>query len=91
MSTDRDAYVRKMEARIDQANAEIEKLKAKADEAGADAEIQYDETLDKLRRQREKAETELDELRIAGEDKLADIRNRMEAIWSEFDAAVMKT
>lgn len=85
--TNKDAYVRKAEARIDQANAEIEKYKAKAAEAGADAEIRYGETLNELRAKREAAVAKLDELKAAGDDALEEIRQNLEKLIDEFDAA----
>lgn len=88
--SEKDAYIKKAEARIDQANAEIEKLWAKADEAGADAEIKYSETLQELRSKRENAEAKLDELKAAGDGALGEIQRNLEQILDEFDAAVSR-
>ena len=39
--TDKDAYVQKLHAKLDEWNAEIDKLKAKADKAEADSRVEY--------------------------------------------------
>ena len=52
---DRDAYVEKVKANIDQWNAEIDKLQANAREAQADAKIQYEKQLADMRKQRDEA------------------------------------
>ncbi len=83
--SEKDAYIKKMEARIDRANAEIETYKAKSKEAGADAEIEYEKTLSDLRSKREAAEAKIDELKSAGEGAFADLKRNLEQIWDDFD------
>jgi len=86
----KDAYIKKTEAKIDQVNAEIEKYKAKAAESGADAEIEYDESLKKLRDKRDSAVTKLDKLKAAGEDALGDIQQNLSNILDELDLTAKK-
>jgi SMC interacting uncharacterized protein involved in chromosome segregation len=50
---DRDAYVQKMKAKLDEWNAELEKLSAKADVAEANAKLKYNEQIKMLRKQRD--------------------------------------
>ena len=52
---DRDAYVKKMQAKLDDWNAEIDQLSAKADAAQADAKLEYDKQIETLKKQREEA------------------------------------
>lgn len=85
--SEKDAYIKKMEARIDQANADIEKYKAKAAEAGADAEIEYGKILNEMRAKRKSAVEKLDELKVAGDDIMGDIKRNLEDILGEFDTA----
>lgn len=70
------AYEEKLQAQLDEWNAEIEKLKAKADKAEADAKIEYYEQIEKLREQQQEAQAKLNELRRAGEDAWEDLKGR---------------
>jgi len=55
LMVDRDAYVKKMQAKLDDWNAEIDQLSAKADAAQADAKLEYDKQIETLKKQREEA------------------------------------
>lgn len=77
MST-KKAYEEKLQAQLDEWNAEIEKLKAKADKAEADARIEYYEQIEKLREQQREAQSRLDEFRRAGEDAWEDLKAGIE-------------
>lgn len=89
--SEKDAYIKKAQARIDLANAEIDKLKAKADSAGADAEIKFADSLNELRTKREAAISKLDEFRAAGDDALGEIRRNLEQVLDDFDASVERS
>jgi len=84
--SEKDILIRKMEARIDQANVEIERLKTNADAGGKDAETAHGRKLDELRGKRQEAVELLEEVRLAGEDGLADVRLKMSDVWDEFEA-----
>jgi predicted nucleic acid-binding Zn-ribbon protein len=72
--SEREQYVEKAKARIDQWTAEIEKMKAKVDETEADAKIEAQEQLDDAREQRDEAEVKLKEMREAGDDAWEDMK-----------------
>lgn len=63
--SEREQYIEKAKARIDQWNAEIDKMKAKLDEAEADAKINYQKQLEEMRTQRDATEAKLKDLREA--------------------------
>ncbi|MEQ9125694.1 MAG: hypothetical protein RIM80_24365 [Alphaproteobacteria bacterium] len=84
--SEKDILIRKMEARIDEANAEIERLKTQAESGGKDAEAALERKLDDLRGKRQEAVELLEEVRLAGEDGLAEVRLKMSDVWNEFDA-----
>lgn len=48
MSQQKEAYEKKMEAQIEEMQADIAKLKAKSKEVGADSEIEYNKMMDEL-------------------------------------------
>jgi len=83
-----DAYEKKMEARLEQIDAEIDKLKAKAKAAEADAQLEYTRHLSDLRQRRDAAGAQLAQLRQAGDDALDDVRAGVENAWKELKDAV---
>ena len=84
---DRDAYVEKMKAMIDQWNAEIGKLEARTREAQADAKIEYEKQLATLREQRDAAETQMDKARKASEAAWSDMQQGFVKAWEDISRA----
>ncbi len=85
---DRDAYVEKFKAQIDQWNADIEKLEAKAREARADAKIEHEKKLKEARARRDAAQGKLDELKSASGEAWEDVKQGAERAWSACREAV---
>lgn len=86
--SDRDLYIKKMKAKLDEWNADIAKLEAKADGAEADMKIKYNEKITVLKGQREEAAAKLMELRNASEDAWEEIKAGLENAWDSLDKAV---
>ena len=86
--SDRDAYVEKFKARIDQWNADIDKLEAKAKEARADARIEHEKRIREARAKRDAAQGKLDELRNASGEAWEDVKQGAERAWSACREAV---
>ncbi|MBE0620590.1 MAG: hypothetical protein IH605_08370 [Burkholderiales bacterium] len=87
MST-RDEYVRKMHAKLDTWNAEIDRLAAKADQAGAEARAGYHKQLDALRLQRDDAKMKMERLQSAGESAWQDMKAGVESAWHAMGEAI---
>jgi chromosome segregation ATPase len=85
--SDRDQYIEKMKARLDEWNADLAKLEAQARSAEADMKMQYDRQIEELRRQRDQAEKQLRELRTAGDESWERLRKGMEAAWDDMSRA----
>ncbi|AGA32844.1 putative conserved coiled coil protein [Thioalkalivibrio nitratireducens DSM 14787] len=85
--SDRDAYLEKMKARIDEWNAEVARLEAKAREAEADMRLKYDAQLKEMREQRDALEERLRDMQRAGEESWRRVRDGMEAAWDEMTRA----
>ncbi len=85
--SDRDAYVDKMKAKLDEWNAEIGKMEAKSRQAEADMRLKYDEQLKKLRARRDEAEAQLKELQKASEDSWHRMRKGMDEAWDDMSRA----
>ena len=86
--SDRDAYIQKMKAKLDEWTADIAKLEAKADGAEADMKIKYNEKIDALKEQREEAAAKLMEVRNASEEAWEDIKVGLENAWDSMGNAV---
>ena len=87
---DKDAYVEKAKAKLDQWNADIDKLKGKAAEAEADGRIEYEKQIKELRAQRDEFEAKLKEFRTAGEDASREMMAGFDKAWDEISGAFEK-
>jgi DNA repair ATPase RecN len=86
--SNRDAYIKKMKAKLDEWSADIAKIEAKAKSAQADMEIQYNQKIDELKQQREKATAQLDELQNSGDEAWEDIKAGLDNAWESLGNAV---
>jgi chromosome segregation ATPase len=85
--SEREQYIEKVKAQLDQWNAEIEKLQAKADEAEADAKIEYEKQINELRAQRDKGEAKVKELQEASNGAWADMKAGFDRAWDSVSNA----
>ncbi|MEZ5792833.1 MAG: hypothetical protein R3D34_19260 [Nitratireductor sp.] len=88
--TSKEAYVEKIQARLNQWDSEIENLKAKAAEAGADARIKYEKQVAELQEKQKDAQGKLDELRSSGGDAWQDLKVGVESAWTSLESATKK-
>lgn len=84
----KDAYEKKIQAKLDEVRAEIERLQAKAREAEADAEIEYNKQIDQLRKKHEALKSKLDEVKLAGEDAWEDLKVGAELAYESLSDAL---
>lgn len=85
---EKSAYRQKLEARLDQWRADIDKLQAKATEASADARLEYEDQVKKLREQQDDARQQLEELDDASGEAWKDLKGGVEKAWDNLGAAV---
>lgn len=92
--SDRDEYVKKIEAKLDEWDSDIEELKDKLEAASADAKVALNDKLKQLSKTRDEISDKLDELQDAGEDAWEDVRDNIESGWkrvtAEFDDLVKR-
>ena len=86
--SDKTAYTRKLEAEIEEWNAEIDLLRAKAKSASADAQLDYEQQIDDLKSKRDEMEGKLQELNDASADAWEDVKRGVDRAWKDMSAAV---
>lgn len=88
--TDKEAYLQKMQAKLDEWDANINTIKAKASGASADAQIALNKQVDDLKSERNEMKQKYEELKDAGEDAWEDIRNGAEGAWDRVTLSFKK-
>ena len=84
----KDAYVEKVQARLNAWDSEIEGLKAKTNEASADAKIAFEKQILELKEQQKNAQEKLDEVRQSSDDAWSDMKVGVESAWMSLQSAV---
>lgn len=86
----RDAYVKRMQAQLDEWNAEIDRLEAKVKKADADSRVEYEKRLADVRRHRDDARARMAEFRQAGDDAFEELRDGVEEAWSALKKSLVR-
>ena len=84
----KDAYVKKVQAQLDELDADIKKLKARADKAGANAQLEYKKQIETLKRKQQKAGDKLAELKASSDDAWEDLREGLDAAKTSLSSAI---
>lgn len=87
MKDKRKAYEEKLDAQMEEWNAQIALLKARADKGKAEAKIEYYKTIEALQHKQDEARTKLHELKTAGDEAWEDLKTGAENVWAEVRAA----
>ena len=85
---DKDLYIQKLHARLDQWNAKIDKLRAKADKAEAGVRQEYFKQIEYLQGRKKEAEVKLAEMRAAGGDAWEDLKIGVGMAWDAMEEAI---
>lgn len=88
MSENKEAYVEKLQAKMDEWNADIKKMEAKARQAEADSKITYEKELADLRAKRKDLEEKITRLQQSGEGAWQDLKVGIESAWHSLDNAM---
>lgn len=83
----RKAYEEKLEAQLEEWNAQTALLKAKADKAKAEVKIEYYKNIEALQRRHDEAGIKLHELKTAGDETWEDLKTAVEKVWDEVKTA----
>ncbi len=87
MRDKRKAYEEKLDAQLDEWNAQIALLKAKADKVKAEAKIEYYKTIEALQHKQDEVGEKLHELKTAGDEAWEDLKTGAEKAWAEVETA----
>lgn len=84
----RDEYVKKMKARLDEWNDEVDKLEAKLAEASDETRKKLEPYMAKARESRDRLVSKLGELKEAGETSFESSKDEIEHVWKTFKQSV---
>ncbi|HXE98689.1 MAG TPA: coiled coil domain-containing protein [Dongiaceae bacterium] len=84
----RDEYVRKMQAKLEEWNAEIDTLTAKADEVKSDVKNEYNEQIESLKAKQAAARQKIEVLQHAGESAWEDLKSGIDLAWTAMGEAI---
>ena len=87
MST-RDEYVKKLQAKLEEWNADIDRLSAKAGEVKAELRHDYAEQLEALKAKQAVARQKFEELQKSGGNAWEDLKAGIELAWSAVGEAI---
>lgn len=88
--TDRDEYLEKLKARLDEWNADIDKLESKTREAQASAKAQYEKQLVAMREMRDDAQKKFSEMQKASDEAWDVMLKGTEKAWQTWASAFEK-
>jgi len=84
----RDEYIRTMQAKLEEWNAEIDILSAKAGEVKADVRKEYVEQIESLKAKQTAARQKIEELQHAGESAWGDVKSGIDLAWTALGEAI---
>lgn len=87
MST-RDEYIRKMQAKLEEWNADIDTLTAKAGNVTEELKKDYNEQIESLKAKQAVARQKIKEMQGSGENAWEDLKAGIELAWTAIGEAV---
>ena len=87
MST-RDEYVRRMQAKLEEWNADIDALTVKGSEVSAELKSEYAEQIEALKAKQAAARQKVEEMQKSGEGAWEDLKAGMELAWNAVSEAI---
>jgi uncharacterized coiled-coil DUF342 family protein len=84
----RDEYVRKMQAKLDEWNTEIDELTARAGKVKGDVKSEYNVQIEALKVKRAEAGQKIEEFKRAGESALKDMQSGIDKAWKSMGKAI---
>ncbi len=86
--SNREEYIRKMQAKLEEWNTEIDTLTVKAGEVTADIKNEYREQIESLKAKQATAQLKIEELQHSGEGAWGDLKTGIELAWTSMGEAI---
>ncbi len=86
--SDKDLYLQKCKAQLDQWKAEVDKLKAKASKASAEAQLEVNKQVGNIETRIEQGQKKLSELSETTDEAWATLKEGAESAWDSLSSAV---
>jgi len=87
MKDKRKAYEEKIDAQLEEWNAQLALLRARAAKARAGAKVEYNKTLEALQHRHDEARARLHELKTSSDEAWEDFKTGAEKAWAEVKTA----
>ena len=84
----REEYIRKMQAKLEEWNAEIDTLSIKAGKVTADVKNEYNEQIESLKAKQVVARKKIEEIQQAGDSAWRDLKSGIELAWTAMGEAI---
>ncbi len=84
----RDEYIRKMQTKLEEWNAEISTLTAKAGKVKVEVKNEYNEQIESLKAKQAVARQKIEKLRQAGESAWEELKSDVEKAWTALGEAI---
>jgi len=86
--SNRDEYIRKMQAKLGEWNTEIDALANKAGKVGADVTNEFHEQIEALKSKQASARQKIEALQHSGEGAWEDMKSGVELAWTAMGEAI---
>jgi peptidoglycan hydrolase CwlO-like protein len=86
--SNREEYIRKMQGKLEEWNAEISTLNAKASDVKAEVKNEYYEQIESLKAKQATARQTIEELQQAGESAWGDLKSGIGLSWTAMGEAI---
>jgi len=86
--SNRDEYIRKLQAKLEEWNAEIDTLTARADDVKAEVRNEYKEQIELLKAKQATARQKVETLQHAGESAWEDLKAGIDLAWTAMGEAI---
>jgi len=86
--SNKEEYIRKMHAKLEEWNTEIDTLTARAGEVAADVKNEYSGQIESLKEKQASARQKIEEIQKAGGTAWVDVKSGIDLAWTAMGGAI---